>query len=132
MKKVLFLLLIYLSIPVNLIAQEEGEIINLFGISDSIGKSYLIYEDVINIWNYPNGKKINYIDINKNIDSAIVKEDGWWQHDFGVNTIQCYDFFNVDPKNIIYVQNQGMAGPINIFNNVTNTSFFWKHGEQKE
>ena len=116
MNKIL-LFLIFLCIPVNLFAQEENEIINLFGISDSTGKYYLIYEDVINVWNHPWGKKINFIDLDKNIDSVIVKEDGWWQHDFGVRSILDYDFLNNNPNNIVYTQYLGTGFGNIVFNN---------------
>jgi hypothetical protein len=99
-----------------LFAQEEGEIINLFGISDSTGKYSLIYEDVINVWNNPWGKKINCIDAKNEVDSAIFIETGFWEHGPDIQSIEDYDFFNNNPNNIIYAQYLGIGQGDYVFN----------------
>ncbi|MCB9207758.1 MAG: T9SS type A sorting domain-containing protein [Ignavibacteriales bacterium] len=130
MKKfVLSLLLFFASTNYS---QVENEIINMFGITDSTGRSFLIYEEDKPIWGYYyEGKKINVFDLSNYSDSTITEETGWWQTgDFGVREITDYDFYSGNPNNIIYTSFGAVSGSDSLINpkyNIYNQILLYGH-----
>ncbi len=100
---ILFVLLIFTS---NTFSQNVPHLFELRGLEDSLGNTHLFYRYGSSslLWYTCWSKSIYHLDINNNIDTLFVRDEGSFLIEgcFGISYLD-YEFFNHDPAKFIFV-----------------------------